>query len=638
MDIPFDITGWQPTKPPSVGEEDITEDVTALVSTLSAQTEHIYRYPYDPNGWFRRGETLARLRYPELAVGDSYKAILLCHKLLKHLVEDKQWRLGSHMGFWLLDDPGDDPGADDLEAEGESNGTDVNGVDTSEASSSKAVADANEAVANDEDVTGATVGKAKAGVKAATARILADHTAADSGPANLADRGVTEPAMTGSAVTSRASTKRAARDPMVADVVDARWEQEAESGCRDDLEQRMLDLLSEAQLLEHANLDHYPEYEEGCYRQRLYPWMHSRHRRRSDGLVAEMSHEFAAAERKIWKECPDERPGDPGALAPCCTVIRHAFGEFSTIDKDSSELLGVFATKDIATDTVIVIDETETWGCIGPGKDGSMSNLHGGGGCADPIHPNLPSEDVCHDLRWIRDRAGRHAAEIILRCRFLICCIHGGQQNEFGHPGMDTHPLDHPLIARLTPNYRREKVRLFSLDHDIAIPNDLLLLHGVDIFASPNYDTWVLFTLCARIENNSWSDPIHTCISPLFSLFNHSCEPNVDWSIRPDHTTMVIRVAREVTAGEQLFVEYDGFMQDQPLAARRKRMRKWLDAECQCTKCLRQEVEEEKASKESCTCGCGGCKGEMKRVVPAWDMDELPVFPEDADGRPRVWS
>ena len=259
--------------------------------------------------------------------------------------------------------------------------------------------------------------------------------------------------------------------------------------------------------------------------------MHLRHRLRNDELVAEMRDEFAIAERNMLRMYPGERYADfncEEVFASYCIVDRHAFGESSVAGRDSSDILGVFATRDIAENTMIVFDQTETWGCIGPGVDGSTSNLHGATGCSDPIHPNLPSEDVSKDLRWIRQRVGRDAAEVILRCRFLICCVRDEQLSQSGPNGINAHPLDHSLIARLTPIYREKKVHLFSLERDIAIPNDLLILHGIDIFAAKEYDTWVLFTLRAKVENNSWT--IHSIAVFLPFSLSSTIVANQTWT------------------------------------------------------------------------------------------------------------
>ena len=508
MDKAFDVTAWQPTSSPEPGEEDLTAELPSLIATLNAQTKDIYSHPYDPSNWFRRGQTLARLRYPELAVADAYKAILLCRTLLLRLTEDKGYKLGHRMGFWMLDDTN----------------------------------------------------------------------------------------------------------------------QDEKDASKEELEQSLMNLQDDAHQLEIDNLYHFPTHEEGRFLHRPYPWMEAKHSKRADELMADINQEF---KHSVPGEKCRAHNKQEDTKAPYCVLQRHAFGEFSIGDKDSSEIFGVFAGCDITENTVVLIDETQTWGCTGPGKDGSILNLHGGVGCSDPIHPNLPCERDTQDLRWIRDRCGSYAAEVILRCRFLIHCV----RDEVAHP------LDHTLIARLTPTFRRERVRLFSLDQDIVIPNECLQQFGIDVFANPAYDAWVFFTLEARIENNSWTDPIHNCISPLFSMFNHSCDPNVEWTIKPDHTTMMVRALRDIKKGEQLFVMYDGYLQGQPLVARRKRLRKWFDAECQCTKCAMQDAKEKErlAAGERCTCGCGGCEG-GSGGSPEWDRESKPVFPEDESRVRKFWT
>ncbi|KAI7279374.1 hypothetical protein KC345_g5382 [Hortaea werneckii] len=313
----------------------------------------------------------------------------------------------------------------------------------------------------------------------------------------------------------------------------------------DQLEQRLANLQSEAFELQNQNLYYYPNYLEGRVRSRLYPWMREEHRSRSDELIRRVNREFASSSRGRGEEIKACNGVSPDEGAPFCVLRRYAFGKGTGDGQDGSDVLGVFAVRDIPKDTPILVDPSETWGCIGPGsKRRSTGNPHDGRGCTDPIHPNLPSENTSQDLRWIRERSGSAAADVLLRCRFLIHSIRDSTP----------HPLSHPLIARLTSTYRQEKTNLFSLDHDIVVPNECLQQFGIDIFADRGYDTWVLFTLAARIENNSWSDPVHKCVSPLFSLFNHSCAPNVDWTIGRDHTTLWVRSSREVARGEQLFV------------------------------------------------------------------------------------
>jgi hypothetical protein len=151
--------------------------------------------------------------------------------------------------------------------------------------------------------------------------------------------------------------------------------------------------------------------------------------------------------------------------------------------------------------------------------------------------------------------------------------------------------------------------------NDIAIPNKALQEFGVDIFANHNYDTWVLLTIQARILNNSCGDPMAESLNPLFALFNHSCEPNVEWSSTAEnHQTILVRARRNIEKGEQLLVEYDQFMRDQPLEVRRKRMYRWLDGPCQCLRCVTEEEER---------------RNEVKVETDWDDIPDKVVFPED---------
>ncbi|KAI6823289.1 hypothetical protein KC340_g3552 [Hortaea werneckii] len=463
MDRAFPAYDWQPTKPPEPGEEDISPRLPSLISLLNRQTRCIYHHPYQPRLWYDRANTLTALRYPELAVGDAQKALLLCRSALDRLSEDgNRWRLGHAAGFWMRSGGSDDDDDDD----------------------------------DDDD-----------------------------------------------------------------NVVATRDEQ---------LQQRLTDLQSDAFELQIRNLYYFPNYLEG--------------RGRDEEI----------------KACNGVSP-DEGV--PFCVLQRHAFGKRTRDGQDGSDVLGVFAAKDIPKGTPILVDPSETWGCIGPGsKRHSTGNPRDGRGCTDPIHPNLPSEDTSQDLRWIRERTGSAAADVLLRCRFLIRSIRD----------QTPHPLSHPLIARLTPTYRQDKTGLFSLNHDIVVPNECLQQFGIDIFADPAYDTWVLFTLAARIENNS------------------CCAPNVEWTIGRDHTTLWVRSSREMGRGEQLFVMYDNFLLGQPLSERRKRLRRWLDADCQCSLCVQEEQEEQRlrGERNKCDCGCGGCdKGNQTSL---WDVEQKPVFPEDS--------
>lgn len=100
---------------------------------------------------------------------------------------------------------------------------------------------------------------------------------------------------------------------------------------------------------------------EGRFRLRQYPWMHERHRWRSDELLRSINYEFGTTRGSVMDD------------EPYCVLKRHAFGKGVNYS-DTSELLGVFAACDIPVGKVILIDTTRVWGCNGPGTHSNARN------------------------------------------------------------------------------------------------------------------------------------------------------------------------------------------------------------------------------------------------------------------------
>ncbi|KAK5170484.1 uncharacterized protein LTR77_005072 [Saxophila tyrrhenica] len=484
MDRPIDLHDYQPTLPDNLNPLDPAELAT-LFDGLRIQTRHIAAHPYDPNTWLQRGITLMKLRYPELAVGDGYKAGLLAGEALKGLGDGK-WGLGARMGFWML---------------------------------------------------------------------LEDDEAEEDG-----------------------------------------WEREMLRRYLDGLQRKARELVEQ-------NLELWPAFEEGRFRRRKYPWMPPEFASRGDEVLRVINDEFKDNGGRALRN----------GTGQICSVRRHAFGVDPNGEKPTHDVLGVFATREIAPDSTILIDQSRIWGCNGPGAAGSLENLNGGMGCGEPIHPNLPSEDTSLDLRWIRAATGKNARCSLVFMRALLCAIQDG--------GVDRNSLSHPLIARLTPCYPAERIHRFSLANDIALPHTFLRTQGgVDIFANPFFDTWVFSTISSRILSNSCGDPLAECLSPLFSLFNHSCEPNVRWELHKDHRTVVVRSVGRMRAGEQLFVEYDAFLSGEGVGRRREGLWRWLEGPCGCGRCLREEEEEEGRRVDEKMEGVELGKGKE------WDGGEKPVL------------
>ncbi|QDS76122.1 hypothetical protein FKW77_006833 [Venturia effusa] len=158
------------------------------------------------------------------------------------------------------------------------------------------------------------------------------------------------------------------------------------------------------------------------------------------------------------------------------------------------------------------------------------------------------------------------------------------------------HPLTYPLIRNLTIARGANEAVEFSLRKDVVSPMSMLESMGIDIFTTPHFDAWVLQTIQARLRANTWErndDGVEFLgLSPLFSLFNHCCKPNVGWSFGKDGTTIELKTLRPIRAVEECYISY---LQPEHLAlGRRERNKKLLHwfPECQCLECKEEKERE----------------------------------------------
>jgi hypothetical protein len=161
------------------------------------------------------------------------------------------------------------------------------------------------------------------------------------------------------------------------------------------------------------------------------------------------------------------------------------------------------------------------------------------------------------------------------------------------------HPLCTPFVNQLTALYDGNKHQPFDCKTNIVGTFRMLTCLGVDIFANHNFDTWVLQTLRARTGNNvreySTDGHAHIAINPLYSFFNHSCEPNVKWEDdKSTHSSSIrMHTLRSVTKGEELLTNYQGELSKKPYLERRKILRQWLGSDCQCKRCVGEEAADQ---------------------------------------------
>ena len=138
----------------------------------------------------------------------------------------------------------------------------------------------------------------------------------------------------------------------------------------------------------------------------------------------------------------------------------------------------------------------------------------------------------------------------LLLLRVLALAIHERAVN----------PLQMSLVARLTPAYDIDHLIIFNFPDHIIMPIRILQELGIDVFANADYDTWVIHTMRCRLQNNKHGQTLDdlkgTAVNPLYSMFNHSCDPNIDWEHEGNSSTLRLFAERNIMKGEELFISY----------------------------------------------------------------------------------
>jgi hypothetical protein len=157
--------------------------------------------------------------------------------------------------------------------------------------------------------------------------------------------------------------------------------------------------------------------------------------------------------------------------------------------------------------------------------------------------------------------------------------------NQGKHP---LHPLHHPVVNCLTPNYSSGSDPWTYIE-DIIYPVQMLQTLGIDIFADLRYDTWVIRTIRNRVRNNvskfNGSDSVFLCLNPLYSLLNHSCHPNMRWEFKDDLSPIHMYAERDIKRGEELCISYNGDMRFLSRGERQELLKRWFNGGCGCTRC-----------------------------------------------------
>lgn len=240
----------------------------------------------------------------------------------------------------------------------------------------------------------------------------------------------------------------------------------------------------------------------------------------------------------------------------------------------------------------------DCYGTIPPQSQPTTSKCCGATYCSSHCHSTALAsyhKVLCgQNFDWLSQEAVEKDEAFVLNgpkwLRILAVCVQS-----------DCHPLEHPSIARLTPLYNERMTRPWSLSNNVITPIKILQQLGIDAVKDLRFDTWVLQIVWARIINNQES---HTtpegrtvrAISPLYSFFNHSCDPNAHWSAKVSPTctsgsTKEVYAARHIRKGGELCISYpSGAQERQSKAQRKKVLKSWIGTNntCRCSRCQRE--------------------------------------------------
>jgi hypothetical protein len=297
-----------------------------------------------------------------------------------------------------------------------------------------------------------------------------------------------------------------------------------------------------------------------------------------------------------------------------CTVVRSTIrntpateGEEATNEDDC---IGAFATRDLLAGETILVDRMST-GSIAVDGDpngcptccGSPVNnfwntccsvLYCSQVCADVALKTFHAPICGRDFEYLYSAAREASAstDFSLDALILMKVLAMSLQEK------EDHPLRTRLLVRLTPAYgfKEPKLIIFNFQDHIQTPVAILETLGVNVFTNPLYDTWVLHTMKCRLQNNKHGQTLMdwpgSSISGLYSMFNHSCGPNVDWRHDTGSGDVTMFVTRDCKKGEELMHSYIGdHGSEMDVIHRRAKLMSWFGMACRCGKCTEEAQE-----------------------------------------------
>lgn len=325
-----------------------------------------------------------------------------------------------------------------------------------------------------------------------------------------------------------------------------------------------------------------------------YPWMTEALLVRDDVLIQSIKEEFTSASTN-------------------CTVFKSSIRNVQMVGESEEatefDVLGVIASQGIKAGEIAVTDVTEASvisntdrcdACCAVLASEKITNtccslLYCSTACSQTALRNYHVPTCGKEFTFLYEAAksATHSTDFSLDALlFLRTIALSLEQNAI-------HPLHTSVIRRLTPAYSipAPQLIIFNFADHIITPIVTLRRLGVDIFANAHYDTWVLHTMRCRIQNNKHGATLDgyvgSAISPLYSMFNHSCDPNVDWRHDEHNSTVTLFATRDITVGEEMCISYIKGA-DMGRRERQRSLMTWLGMDCACQRCVDETAAEEK--------------------------------------------
>lgn len=335
----------------------------------------------------------------------------------------------------------------------------------------------------------------------------------------------------------------------------------------------------------------------GAVFMRPYPWMTEDELRRSDALIEKMNIEMMEASEgkcivaRILTEGSDQGTDELGVFAAQdIQANNRVLMDFTPIgvSNDPSACPTCCFSRDNRPLDIQTVFPAE--GCKIPCCNERYCSLRCAELSLETFHPLLCGKDLefllpIHAPEGPNSPSEFHPSAWATISRLILRCLASSVQSNI-------HPLQTSLLSRFKASYTGNHMLIFNF-FNITDSFKILESLGVDIFADLRFDTWVLQTIQYRIANNKSGNGTedgyeYTHVNPLYSMLNHDCDPNTIHAPEFQGCSIEFIVAkRDIRKGEEVCTSYlgqDGL--DLPWELRREELFRWIRGDCKCRRCV----------------------------------------------------